>query len=96
MSRLLCAYGFLIPERWYSRMNYRAKIDDVELRAIDDEVWFMQDDRVCWISRREVWGSLSKVAPALKARGYRLDIHSFSKRLREFVINPSKIGEEMF
>jgi len=78
------------------RMNYRAKINDVEIRAIDDEVWFMQDERVCWISRREVWESLSKVAPALKARGYSLDIHSFSKQLREFVINPSKIGEEMF
>ena len=77
-------------------MNYRAKIDDVEIRAIDDEVWFMQDERVCWISRREVWESLSKVAPALKAKGYKLDISGFSKKLREFVINPSKIGEEMF
>jgi len=77
-------------------MNYRAKIDEVEVRAIDDEVWFMQDERVCWISRREVWESLSKVAPALKALGYQLDVHSFSKKLREFVINPSKIGEEMF
>jgi len=77
-------------------MNYKAKIDDVEIRAIDDEVWFMQDERVCWISRREVWESLSKVAPALRAQGYKLDIHIFSKKLREFVINPSKIGEEMF
>jgi len=77
-------------------MNYKARIDDVEIRAIDDEVWFMQDERVCWISRREVWESLSKVAPKLKAQGYSLDIHSFSKKLREFVINPSKIGEEMF
>jgi len=77
-------------------MNYRAKINDIGIRAIDDEVLFMQDERVCWISRRKVWGSLSKVAPALKARGYGLDIHSFSKKLREFVINPSKIGEEMF
>jgi len=77
-------------------MNYRAKIDDVEIRAIDDEVWFLQDEKVCWISRREVWESLSKVAPTLKAHGYGLDIHSFSKKLREFVINPSKIGEEMF
>jgi len=77
-------------------MNYRAKIDDVEIRAIDDEVWFMQDEKACWISRRVVWESLSKVAPALKAQGYKLDISSFSKKLREFVINPSKIGEEMF
>ena len=77
-------------------MNYRAKIDEVEIRAIDDEVWFMQDERVCWISRREVWESLSKVAPTLKNQGYKLDVHNFSKKLREFVINPSKIGEEIF
>jgi len=77
-------------------MNYKAKIDDVEIRAIDDEVWFMQDERVCWISRREVWESLSKVAPTLKNQGYKLDVHNFSKKLREFVINPSKIGEEIF
>jgi len=32
-------------------MGHRWKIDDVDIIANDSEVWFVQDEKVCWTTR---------------------------------------------
>ena len=68
----------------------RTRIHGVDVISIENEVWFVQQERVCWVDRRDIWNSLSRVAPALKQRGYDIDIYHFPKKLREFIVSVSR------
>jgi hypothetical protein len=36
-------------------MDLRRKIDGVDVIANDNEIWFLQDGRICWTTKEEVW-----------------------------------------
>lgn len=62
----------------------------MDILAVEDEFWFIQRDRVCWISKQEAWKSLSRLAPALREKGFSVDAHHFPKKLREFVLEQTR------
>ena len=73
-------------------MDLRRKIDGVDIIASENEVWFVQDERICWTTREELWSGSSRLSQILREKGYRIYSQSFPKKLRELVLTLSKSG----
>ena len=73
-------------------MDIRRKIDGVNVIASENEVWFVQDERICWTTREELWSGSSRLSQVLREKGYRIHSQSFPKKLRELVLTLSKSG----
>ena len=71
-------------------MDLRRRIDGVDIIANDDEIWFLQEGRICWTTREEVWSGSSKVGEMLRKRGYTVQTKRFPKQLRELILTISK------
>ena len=71
-------------------MDLRRRIDGVDIIANDNEIWFLQESRICWITREEVWSGSSRVGEMLRQRGYRVQSKRFPKKLRELILTISK------
>lgn len=74
------------------RLEQRTRIDGVEVVAVEDEFWFIQHDRVCWISKQEAWRSLGRLAPALREKGFSVSVSHFPKKLREFILRQARLN----
>ena len=72
-------------------MDLRRKIDGVDVIASENEVWFVQEERICWTTREELWSGSSRLSRILQEKGYRINSH-FPKKLRELVLTLSKSG----
>jgi hypothetical protein len=73
-------------------LDLRRKIDGVDVIASENEVWFVQDERICWTTREELWSGSSRLSQVLRDKGYRIHSQSFPKKLRELVLTISKSG----
>ena len=73
-------------------MDLRRRIDGIDVIASENEVWFVQDDRICWTTREELWSGSSRLSQVLREKGYRIHSRSFPKKLRELVLAISKSG----
>jgi hypothetical protein len=73
-------------------MDLRRKIDGVDVIASENEVWFVQEGRICWTTREELWSGSSRLSRILMEKGYRIHSQSFPKKLRELVLTLSKPG----
>jgi hypothetical protein len=71
-------------------LDVRRKIDGVDVIASENEVWFVQDERICWTTREELWSGSSRLGQVLREKGYRIHRQSFPKKLRELVLTLSK------
>ena len=71
-------------------MDLRRKIDGIDIIANDDEIWFLQEGRICWITREEVWSGSSRLGEMLRQRGYTVQTKRFPKKLRELILTMSK------
>lgn len=71
-------------------MDLRRKIDGVDVIANDNEVWFVQDERVCWTTREELWAGSLRLGQILRERGYRIHIQIFPRKLRQLILSLSK------
>jgi hypothetical protein len=71
-------------------MDVRRKIDGVDIIANDNEVWFVQDERICWTTKQELWTGSLKLGKVLRDRGYRIHSERFPKKLRELVLMLSR------
>ena len=72
-------------------MDLRRKIDGVDIIANDNEIWFLQEGKICWITREEVWSGSSRVGEMLRKRGYTVQTKRFPKKLRELILTISKL-----
>jgi len=77
---------------FWVQMDLRRKIDGVDVIASEDEVWFVQEERICWTTREELWSGSSRLSRILREKGYRINSQSFPKKLRELVLTLSKSG----
>jgi hypothetical protein len=68
------------------------RIDGVNIIAGEDEVWFVQGERMCWTTREELWTGSSRLMQILREKGYRIHSQHFLKKLREVVLALSKSG----
>ena len=73
-------------------MDMRRKIDGVDVIASENEVWFVQGERICWTTREELWSGSSRLSQVLREKGYRIHSQSFPRKLRELVLTLSKVG----
>ena len=73
-------------------MDLRRKIDGVDVIASENEVWFVQDERICWTTKEEMWSGSSRLSQVLREKGYRIHSQSFPKKLRELVLTLSRSG----
>jgi hypothetical protein len=73
-------------------LDLRRKIDGVDVIASENEIWFVQDERICWTTREELWSGSSRLSQVLRDKGYRIHSQSFPKKLRELVLTISKSG----
>lgn len=73
------------------RLEQRTRIDDVEVIAVEDEFWFVQHDRICWISKEEAWKSLGRVTASLREKGFAIDPSHFPKKLRNFILQQARM-----
>ena len=71
-------------------MDLRRKIDGVDIIANDNEIWFLQEGRICWTTREEVWSGSSRLGEMLRQRGYTIQPKRFPKKLRELILTISK------
>jgi hypothetical protein len=71
-------------------MELRRKIDGVDVIANEDEIWFLQDGKVCWTTREEVWSGSLRLGEMLRRRGYTVQTKSFPRKLRELILTTSK------
>ena len=72
-------------------MDLRRKIDGVDIIANDNEIWFLQESKICWTTREEVWSGSSRVGEMLRKRGYTVQTKRFPKKLRELILTISKL-----
>jgi hypothetical protein len=77
---------------FWVQMDLRRKIDGVDVIASENEVWFVQEGRICWTTREELWSGSSRLSRILREKGYRIHSQSFPKKLRELVLTLSKSG----
>jgi len=68
----------------------RIKIDGIDVIANDSEIWFLQESRICWTTREEVWSGSSRLGEILREKGYTVQTRRFQKKLRELVLTTSK------
>jgi len=71
-------------------MDLRRKIDGVDIIANDNEVWFVQGERICWTTKEELWAGSLRLGRVLRDRGYRIQVERFPKKLRELILTLSK------
>ncbi len=71
-------------------MDVRRKIEGVDVIANDEEVWFVQGERVCWATKEELWAASLRLGQILRERGYRIHSQRFPKKLRELILALSK------
>jgi len=71
-------------------MDIRRKIDGIDVIASDNEIWFLQEGRICWTTREEVWSGSSRLGEMLRQKGYTVQTRRFPKKLREFALTTSK------
>lgn len=71
-------------------MDLRRKIEGVDVIASDNEIWFVQDERICWTTKEELWAGSLRLGQVLRDRGYRIQIQRFPKKLRELILTLSK------
>jgi hypothetical protein len=71
-------------------LDIRRKIDGVDVIASDDEIWFLQEGKICWTTREEVWSGSLRLSEMLRERGYRVQTKRFPKKLRELILALSK------
>jgi len=72
-------------------LDLRRKIDGVDIIANDNEIWFLQESKICWTTREEVWSGSSRVGEMLRKRGYTVQTKRFPKKLRELILTISKL-----
>jgi hypothetical protein len=71
-------------------LDLRRKIDGVDVIASENEVWFVQGERICWTTKEQLWSGSSRLSQVLRERGYRIHSQSFPKKLRDLVLMLSK------
>jgi len=71
-------------------MDLRRKIDGVDVIASDNEIWFIQDGRICWTTREELWSRSSRLGEILRQKGYTVSSQRFPKKLRKLILKISK------
>lgn len=71
-------------------MDLRRRIDGVDVIANEDEVWFVQDERICWTTKEELWAGSLRLGQILREKGYRIHAQRFPKKLRELILALSK------
>jgi hypothetical protein len=71
-------------------LDLRRKIDGVDVIANDNEIWFIQEGRICWTTKEELWSRSSKLWERLRQKGYTVHRQSFPRKLRELILNISK------
>lgn len=71
-------------------MALRRKIDGVDVIASDNEVWFVQDERICWTTKEELWAGSLRLGKILREKGYRIHSQRFPKKLRELILMLSR------
>jgi hypothetical protein len=71
-------------------LDLRRKIDGIDVIANDNEIWFLQESRICWTTTEEVWSGSSRLGEMLHQRGYRVQPKRFPKKLRELILTISK------
>jgi hypothetical protein len=73
-----------------NNLGFRWKIDGVDVIASEDEVWFVQGERMCWASREQLWSGSTRLSQILREKGFRIHSQRFPKKLREVVLALSK------
>ncbi len=71
-------------------MDLRRRIDGVDVIANEDEVWFVQDERICWTTKKQLWAGSLRLGRILREKGYRIHAQRFPKKLRELILALSK------
>jgi hypothetical protein len=71
-------------------MELRRRIDGVDVIANDTEIWFLQDGRICWTTKEQVWSGSSRLGEMLRQKGYTVQSKRFPKKLRELILTISK------
>ncbi len=71
-------------------MDLRRRIDGVDVIANEDEVWFVQDERICWTTKEQLWAGSLRLGRILREKGYRIHAQRFPKKLRELILALSK------
>ena len=75
-------------------MDLRRRIDGVEVVASEEEVWFLQDGRICWATREEVWSGSLRLGEMLRQRGYTVQTKRFQRKLKELMLALPKPDED--
>ena len=71
-------------------MDLRRRIEGVDIVANENEIWFLQESKICWTTREEVWSGASRVGEMLRKRGYTVQTKRFPKKLRELILTISR------
>lgn len=71
-------------------LGFRWKIDDVDVISSEDEVWFVQGERMCWTTKEELWSGSSRLSQVLREKGFRIHRQRFPRKLRELALTLSK------
>jgi hypothetical protein len=71
-------------------MALRRKIDGIDVIASENEVWFLQDGKMCWTTLEEVWSESLRLGEMLRQRGYTIQTQRFLKKLRALILALSK------
>ena len=71
-------------------MDLRRKIDGIDIIASDNEVWFLQEGKICWTTREEIWTGSTRLSEMLRQKGYKVQTKRFPKKLRELILTISK------
>jgi hypothetical protein len=73
-------------------LGFRWRIEGVDVIASENEVWFVQGERMCWTTKEELWSGSSRLSQILLEKGFRIHTQRFPKKLRELVLALSKHG----
>jgi len=71
-------------------LDLRRKIDGIDIIANENEIWFLQESRICWTTREEVWSGSSRLGELLRQKGYTVHTKLFPKKLRQLILTISK------
>jgi len=71
----------------------RRKIDGIDVVASEEEFWFLQEGRICWATREEVWSGSLRLGEMLRERGYTVQTKRFQKKLKELILAMAKSGK---
>jgi hypothetical protein len=76
-------------------MDRRKKIDGIDVIASDNEIWFIQEGRICWTTREELWSRSSRLGEILRQKGYTVSSQRFPRKLRELILKVSKSDQSV-